>query len=301
MILMEGKDHHFSIKERETYIIELKIKIRSMKQFVFLQTCNRVELYYGDGEASEYITKHLFRVASGLESKMLGEGHILGQIRRAYVLAINNCHISPGLHRLFQYAIHTGKRVRTETSISKGAVTHSLATIRLLKKEYLHLKNSTILIIGVNKLTQNIAQLLLKIGCKKIVIVNRTIEKSKKLAQETGCAYAPYNFMLEQIHDSDIIITAVSHTEPIIWYTDLSIKHPVTIIDLGVPRNVDPELAKNPKVKLFNLEDVEANIEQNIKERTGEVIHAERIIDEEIIKYKQTFKRQLYYVKNSFS
>jgi len=299
MILFEGKDRSFPIVELEAYIDE--VKARALGRFVYLQTCNRVELYRGDGEALRSVARHLFRVAAGLESKMLGEGHVLGQVRRAYLASIEQRNISPGLHRLFQHAIHTGKRVRAETAISRGAVTHGQAAVGLLAKNVPHLQDSSILIIGANRLTGNVVIGLCSEGCRQITIVNRTIEKAQELAEKASCAYAPYAHLSDRIGYADVIVTAISYSGPIIRSVDLPVDRTVTIVDLAVPRNVDPKTADNARIRLFNLEDVEAAMERTIAGRAFEVLRAEEIIDEELISYYGSFERSNRRVENPFA
>jgi len=136
MIEFIGKDHRLAIEKRESYIPEIA-PFREGAH-VYLQTCNRVELYRGDGIADKDIVEHLFRVVSGLESAMIGESHIQGQVKRAYGESIDNEHISGGLHRLFQAVLRCGKRVRTETGISEGAVSHSHAAVIALMPRLSH-------------------------------------------------------------------------------------------------------------------------------------------------------------------
>ncbi len=148
----------YSLEERAEYFSGLQID--GTIPHVFLQTCNRIELYWGEGNVIPSVIRHLYRVASGLESEIIGERAIQGQLKKAYQTAISKYKLSPELNRLFQTAIHTGKRVRTETKISEGAVSYSLATVNILKETDIDLKNTIVTIIGVNKLTEDILKFL---------------------------------------------------------------------------------------------------------------------------------------------
>jgi len=281
MIRLYGKDHTSSLDEREAFIRDCMPLRRG--PHVYLQTCNRVELYVGDGQAPVDVARHLFRVAAGLESKMIGEGHILGQIKRAFAQAIERRRASSGLMRLFQQAIRCGKRVRTETGISRGAVTHSLAAVALLKREALKLSpESRIVVIGVNHLTQNLIRLLQKQGMNTIVLTNRTTERGEECAQALGCRYEPLERLTVLIAISDIVITATSSSSPILRPEHIADTRRRIFIDLAFPRNIAPDVDGIAGVRLFSLADVEEAIDQALTLRAAEIRKAEAIIEEEI-------------------
>lgn len=291
MIEFIGKDHRLSVEERELYIPE--IAPEKVGEYIYLQTCNRVELYRGDGQADSNIVEHLFRVVSGLESKMLGESHIQGQVKRAYADAIKEHHISKGLHRLFQVALRCGKRVRSETEISTGAVSHSHAAVVALKKHVPPAKNGKVLIIGVNDLTERIARFL---GHGEnhydITFTNRTHAKALEIADSLGAGSIPLGDLEQEIQNFDAVVSATSSPDLIVhrsWFTSGTL--PV-FIDLALPRDIDPGLKPLPECELYNIEDLEDIVNRSVERRHDQIIAAEKIIAEEIEEYITTFNYQ---------
>ncbi len=286
MIQLLGKDHSVSVEEREAFIKVCACLRRG--PHVYLQTCNRVEIYKGDGLADPQIVEHLFRVTSGLESRMVGERHIQGQVKRAYIESVNGQHISSGLHRLFQAALHVGKKVRTGTEISKGALTHSMAVIELLSQECRPLDEKRVLVVGVHKTNENILKYLHACGCKSVVITNRTEGKAKETAQSFDFRSIAFHKRVDALNEADILITATSSDEPIFLPQSFSAGRSITVVDIAVPRDVDPLAGKIPGVTLFNVEDVEARIDQNLSNRKSEMLRAENIIRQEVERFSNT-------------
>lgn len=291
MIEFIGKDHRLTVEEREQYIPE--IAPEKVGSYIYLQTCNRVELYRGDGRADEDIVKHLFRVVSGLESKMLGESHIQGQVKRAYAESIREKHISKGLHRLFQVALRCGKRVRSETEISIGAVSHSHAAVVALKEHISPAQNGKVLIVGVNDLTARIARFL---GHGEnhydITFTNRTHSKAVELAEQLGAGCFQFDELEDKICNFDAVISATSSPDIIIhrpWFRSDSL--PI-LIDLALPRDIDPDLKQLAGCSLYNIEDLEEMVNKSVNRRHDQIEAAEQIIDEEIREYIATFEYQ---------
>lgn len=279
MIEFIGKDHRLTIEEREQYIPE--IEQFCVGNYVYLQTCNRVELYRGDGVAAYQIVEHLFRVVSGLESAMIGESHIQGQVKRSYLHSIENGMISGGLHRLFQAALRCGKRVRTETGISEGAVSHSHAAVFALKKHFQPARNAEVLIVGVNDLTERIVKFLGHgENHYQITVTNRTASKARKIADETGVSQIAFGSIKNEVTHFDAIISATSSPDLIILKEWFDGDHFPVLIDLALPRDIDPQLAD--KTTLYNLTDLERIVSDSLNRRTSEITHAELIIKEEV-------------------
>jgi len=267
-------------------IDELELEITKLQSFrsddhVWLQTCNRVELYRGDGSPKRSTVEHLFRVVSGLESSIIGESHIQGQVKRAYGEAIVENHISSGLHRLFQSALRCGKRVRTETAISEGAMSHSHAAVFALKRHLSPATNSSILIIGVNELTERIVKFLGH-GDQHfhITIANRTAEKARILADQTGAGQIAFGSLKNELSHYDAIISATSSPDILIDLDDFDEDSFPVLIDLAVPRDMDPRLAE--RTTMYNLTDCERIISESTIRRTSEIETAEHIIMQEI-------------------
>ncbi len=269
-----------SLTDREDYFKRLHREEAGAS--VFLQTCNRVELYYGDGDVPDEVARHLFRVVCGLESAIVGERAVQGQVKEAYQTACKQQKLPAGLHKLFECALQIGKRVRNETEISHGAVSHSLAAIEIIEKEQIDLTNARITIIGVNKLTEDIIKFLQNKGAKLVFLANRTMEKARKMAEPFGIDV----FNIADKHDylpkTDILISATSAPHAVIYKDDLSPDRKLLAIDLAFPRDIDPAVNDLENVTLYNLQDVERQMQDNIAVRSEEVAKAELMIEEEI-------------------
>ena len=254
-----------SLAEREEYFKNLEHK--DDDSAVLLQTCNRVELYYGNGDVPDEVARHLFRVACGLESAIIGEQAVQGQIKEAYMTAKRTKKLSAGMHKLFESALQIGKRVRSETQISHGAVSHSLAAIEIIEQEKIDLHNSRITIIGVNKLTEEIIKFLLNKKAELVFLANRTEEKARRMAEPYGIDIFRLKDKHKFLKDIDILISATSAPDAIIHSSDLTPGHPLLAIDLAFPRDIDPEVANMKGVTLYNLHDVEQKVKANISVR----------------------------------
>jgi glutamyl-tRNA reductase len=261
---------------------------------ILLSTCNRIEQYWGEGIVPENVLRHLYRVASGLESSLLGERAIQGQVKQAYTTATERFQLSPSLHKLFQTALHTGKRVRSETHIAEGAVSHSQVTVEILKQKQKNLQNKDVGIIGVNKLTEDILKYLSSCGAKNILLANRCIEKAQRAAKICNGTVVTLAHKQELLQRIDVLICATSAPHCIIKKEDVPTKNNLLIFDLAFPRDVDELVGRMEQVELLNLEDIERYARQNIKLRKGEIKKAERIINEEMVKFQQWQNFQRY-------
>jgi glutamyl-tRNA reductase len=250
-----------------------------------------MELYWGEGEASDDIVRHLFRVASGLESSLTGERAIQGQLKTAYAEAIGKYKLSSSLNRLFQTAMHAGKRVRTETGISKGAVSHSQVTVELLKKEKINLTAKKVGIIGVNKLTEDILKFLTDRNAINIFLSNRHVEKAEALAKLYNGTAVPLHEKRKMLAFIDVLISATSAPHSVVEAEDVPEGKEMLIIDLAFPRDVDPSLGDRPGIRLLDLEDIERFAQENLSLRLSAIHDAEAIIEEEI----QTFYKWYNY------
>ncbi len=282
-----------SLSEREAYFKELDLQ--EVGPSVLLQTCNRIERYYGDGEVPDEVARHLFRVVCGLESAITGERAVQGQVKEAYQAARKGQKLSTGLHKLFACALQVGKRVRNETLISHGAVSHSLAAIEIIEKERVNLQNAHITIVGVNKLTEEILKFLQNKKAKMVFLANRTEEKARRMAEPFGIEVFRLEDKQRFLHDTDILISATSAPEAIIGPDDLTPGRPLLAIDLAFPRDIDPAVAEMPGVKLYNLHDVEQQVKANIQVREDEVQKAEQLIEEQIEELHEIMQRRAKY------
>jgi glutamyl-tRNA reductase len=294
MIQYKSINHqNTSLSDREKFFKEFNRD--GVGPSVFLQTCNRVELYYGDGDIPDDVARHLFRVVCGLESAITGEKAVQGQVKDAYLAARNSQKLPAEMHKLFESALQIGKRVRNETEISHGAVSHSLAAIEIIEQENIDLQNARITIIGVNKLTADIIKFLQNKGAKLVFLANRTEEKARKMAQPFGIEVYTLDNKATFMQDTDILISATSAPDAIICKSDINPNHKLLAIDLAFPRDIAPDVTEIEGVTLYNLHDVEQKVKDNISIREDEVQKAEALIEEEIAELHDIMERRRRY------
>ena len=284
-----------SLEDREAYFHDLHRPEGS----VLLQTCNRVELYYGEGDVPDDVARHLFRVTAGLESALIGERAVQGQVKDSYQQAQLKYRLSAEMHKLFSCALQVGKRVRTETEISQGAVSHSLAAIEIIQQEHVNLSRSRITIVGVNKLTADILKFLKNKGAQMVFLANRSQIKAHQLADPLGISVFELHDKNHFLADTDILISATSAPHALIYGTDIPTNKSLLAIDLAFPRDIDASVGTLPNVKLYNIRDVEQRVRENISVRQTEVVRAEAIIEEEIAELQDTLCRRKQYLKQA--
>ena len=275
----------FNLEEREALIDAIRIDEKI--PHILLKTCNRTELYWGEGEIPIPVIRHLYRVASGLESGLVGERAIQGQLKNAYREACERYKLSSQLHKLFQTAMHTGKRVRTETGISEGAVSHSQLTVDILKKEFIHWNQKIVSIIGVNKLTEDILKFLTAKQTVSVFLSNRNLEKAEMLAKQYLGIAVSLHKKKQMLALTDILICATSAPHTIIKQEDIPSGKEMLIFDLAFPRDVEISLASKKGIRIFDLDDVEQFAKNNLTRRSKEIEKAERIIEHEINKLQK--------------
>ncbi|MFA5928599.1 MAG: glutamyl-tRNA reductase [Candidatus Margulisiibacteriota bacterium] len=281
MIELISKDLRCTLEEREKFSRELPVLALPK---VHLHTCDRSEIYYGAGQARENVVSHLYRVTAGLEAALLGETAIQGQVKEAY---LSHCRqeLSPGLHFLFQNALRVGKRVRTETRLSRGAVSHSQVVLEMIKRKDLLKPEARILIIGAGNLNRKVVRYLVGHGGKTFFVANRTLAKAKALAEKIGGQALSMAHLYQILPEMDLVISATAAPHFIIRADKFTPRKEMHMFDLAVPRDIDPVLAKHSQVKLYNIEDIEKEIDQNRSIRQGEVTKAQKIIEQEVEKY----------------
>lgn len=267
-------------------MINLEIKRKNRNEIsqpgsVILKTCNRSEIYSGSGDIPENVIRHLFRITTGLESSLIGENAIQGQVKDAYLRA-SNTQLSSSIHKLFQRALYVGKKVRTETGINKGAVSHSQAAVDLLLNLKLNLNNSNITLIGAHNMNEKILYHLVRKGAKTLFLGNRTYNKARTLAER----YTSKAFYLKDLNNilkkTDILITATSAPHTIINLNNFPDEKEMTIVDLAVPEDVDKKVRELKSVKYFNNVGVEKTVNQNLNLREKEINLASEIVEEEV-------------------
>jgi len=257
---------------------------------IVLKTCNRTEIYSGDGEIPKDIIKHLFRVTTGLESSLIGEKAIQGQVKEAYKLASNNLK-SSSLHKLFQRALNVGKNVRTNTDINRGAVSHSQATVDLLIKLNINLKDSFITLVGAHNLNEKIICYLLNKGAETVFLGNRTFSKAKEISAK----YNSQAFHLDDLNiilkKTDILITATAAPHAVIHRDNFPMDKSMTIIDLALPADTDLDVQNLKNVQYINNSGVEQTVNLNLNKRGLELKKASIIVENEVELFLEKLQR----------
>ncbi len=305
----------FSFSPKQIIEVNRLLKEKGISsENLVLSTCNRMEIYAVAREGSDYIDsvkeflsrfhnlsltdykdifyvyrdkeaiEHLFRVASGLDSMIIGEMEILGQVKKAYQDARESRSTGKVLNRLFEKAFNTAKKIRTDTSVGRGAVSVSSAAIRLAKKILGDLSDKVALIIGAGTIGEQLVLYLKKNGIKNILVANRTLEKAKVLTEKFAATAVSFDEFRQKLGEVDIVITSTGAPHCIIHKADIiglmpeRKQKPLFIIDLAVPRDVEAEVNKIDNVYLYNIDDLQKIVEQNISLRKNELDTCNRII-----------------------
>lgn len=310
---------YFDDQKRAAFL-KLILPLNSIiKEAVVFSTCNRMEVYVMTNNlrevqdvllnalaeihqverimlesviytfSCEAAVEHLFRVASGLESMVLGENEILGQVRDAYFKCNEAGSVKQGLKRLFEKTIQVGKFVRSRTSINEGACSVSSVSFDLMLEKTESFPEKKILVIGTSKMGVGFIEKSKKNKITDITIVNRTEEKAKELSKHYQCKTFPFNELNNRFRDYNIIYTATGAKSYILTHNDSldndlvtgsnrATAHPILILDVGVPRNVDPELGKSKGITLVSIDDLKSISQHNLQKRHEEVSHVEEII-----------------------
>lgn len=297
-----------------------------VEEAVLLSTCNRTEIYcrfafleaehikkllwwwqnslrVSDDMASyvyvhqgEQAVRHLLRVASGLDSMILGEPQVLGQLKSAYQVANEENAIRRDFSRLFQLSFSTAKKIRTATHIATYPVSVAFAAVSLAKKIFSHLYIATVVLIGAGENTELILQHLVTKKIKRIVILNRTLEKAKLLANRYGVEYDALDKLLVHLAQADIVVSSVANQHPILCQQHIekaflgAKRRPMLMIDLGVPRNISPALGEHDDIYLYSVDDLQGIIQQNKKHREKAAIEAEAIVSRSVDYYMNWIK-----------
>src|SRR6266550_540609 len=240
--------------------------------------------------------RHLFRVTSSLDSMVVGEPQVLGQVRKAYSIALEAGTTGRILNRLVHHAFRVAKRVRTETGIGANAVSISYMAVELGKKIFNSLAGRTALLIGAGEMAELSARHLLNAGVSRLLLANRTEERAGRLAAELGGETINFDGLSDYLAEADIIICSTAADQYVITEQmareALSKRRnrPSFFIDISVPRNIDPTVGKIPNVFVFDIDDLESVISSNIREREREAERAELIIESEIMQFQQALR-----------
>lgn len=235
--------------------------------------------------------RHLFRVSSGLDSMLIGEAEILGQVREAYRAAHGNGGTGPVLNRLFQGALEVGKRVRSETELGTRPMSVASAGVKLAERIFGKLDQRTALVLGAGTIGEQVVSQLRDREVAHLYVMNRSKEKAEQLAREFDGKVLPWGEWEHALTLPDLIVSSVSSEDPVLLRD--TVKHAMAarknrallLMDLGVPRNIDPSLADLYNVYLYNLDDLTEIVRQNRTAREQEIPHAEEIVDEHVTKF----------------
>lgn len=248
-------------------------------------TCNINECFYS--KTGIAAAEHLITVASSLDSMVVGETEILGQVKQAYMLAIEkqpNCKL---LHNIFQHALKAAKRVHTDTDISKGRVSVSSIAVEFTQKIFDRLADKTAMIVGAGESGESTLSRLVEKGVRNIVVVNRSLEKAQAIAQQYGGRAIPFDLLEEFLPQADIVISSTSAPHCVIT-TDIvrraiarRNKMPMLFIDIAVPRDIEYSVGEIENAYLYNIDDLQKIAEENMAQRWDAIQHAKAIIKEE--------------------
>jgi glutamyl-tRNA reductase len=243
----------------------------------------------------ENAVRHLFRVASSLDSMVVGEPQVLGQVRHAYSLAVEAGTTGRVLNRLVHHTFRVAKRVRSETGIAANAVSISYMAVELGTKIFESLKGSTVMLIGAGEMAELSARHLVNAGASRVIIANRTEETARQLADEFGAISISLEKMDRFLAEADVVICSTGSPGYVLT-EDRTRKalerrnRPTCLIDISVPRNIDPAIGNVRNVFLFDIDDLESVISSNIREREREAERAELIVQSEVMQFQQTLR-----------
>jgi glutamyl-tRNA reductase len=280
-----------------------------LDEIVLLSTCNRVEIYGTTRHATRHIksllqllcaepsaldphiyvyegaaaVRHLLRVTAGLDSMVLGETEITGQIKSAYEIARNAGLTGRVLNRLFQRAFQATKEIRTRTGIGRGTVSIKSTAVELIGKT--DLSQQSIMVLGAGEMAECCLRLLVKKGARSILVANRALDRAINLAIQYGGQAVCLGDCLFEMPDVDVVIAATSSAETLLYRDDIerlmeARRHrPLLLIDLAVPRNIEPTVGGLENVSLYNIDDLEGAAREAVRNREGELAACHRIID----------------------
>jgi glutamyl-tRNA reductase len=289
--------------------------VAAAREAVALSTCNRTELYIVEddadaaptvwaalserlgAEASGYgyvrrdreAVAHLFRVASGLDSMVLGEAQIHGQVRDAW--EVSRAHSGPMLNRLFQTALLVAGRVRNETSIARGAASVSSASVQLAKQIFGALAGKRAMVLGAGEMAELALECLADQGVRTSIVANRTFERAVEVAERYGAMPMHYDECWSELANVDVLVcsTAAPHAVVTVEHVRPALAtrgdRPLCILDIAMPRDVDPAVGRLDNVFLYNLDDLQSVVSSNLERRRGDVPTAEELIEGEVARY----------------
>lgn len=335
-ILALGHNHEtatIDIRERFAFgpeqLVEALARVRtapSVRESVILSTCNRNEIYSvvtdinaALSELSRFLTdfhqvepdlvdhcfhsleqeravEHLFSVASGIDSMVVGETQISAQLKSAFDSARQTATTGPILNRLFTAAFEAGKKVRRHTRVSEGSVSVSSCAVELARKIFTPLEDKVVLLVGAGETCRQTARILRDHGVSKFIVANRTVERAAALADRLGGSAVSLDHLADTVSRADIVITSTSSPGHLLTASDVRTlmqgrrNSPLFFIDLSVPRDIDPAVRSMDNVFRYDIDDLSAIAEENRSRRTTEVVKAGEIIRNEVIAFMSWYR-----------
>jgi glutamyl-tRNA reductase len=316
-------DHrgYFSLSDSQLHALFLDAKEKGIQDLLLINTCNRTEIYawtFSDTELVELLCTHsegtqdsfnkigysfedekgihhLFRVGTGLESQILGDFEIIGQIKQSFYRSKKMGLAQGNLERLTNSVIQASKRIKTETQISSGATSVAFASVQYILKNVRDIAQKNILLFGTGKIGANTCENLVKHSQNDhIVLINRTQEKAEKIAGKFPVQVKPFGELTASILESDVLIVATSSQKPTITADLIHNNKPLLILDLSLPRNVDPSLKDRPNTKVIHLDELSQITDATFEKRKKFIPQAEGIIDEVKLEFLEWLEHRKY-------
>ncbi len=302
-----GVRGQFAINPSQYVLLTQKAKETGISEFFVLSTCNRTEIYGLAHSADELIhllcsetaggekefkqlcyikngqlaVSHLFEVAAGLDSQILGDYEIVGQIKQAARIAKENGFMGTFMERLVNNVLQSSKAIKSQTQLSGGTVSVSFAAIQFLKEQVADFSQKNILVLGTGKIGSNTCKNLVDyLGARNITLINRTEDKAVQLASELNLQTAPYETLEQQVALADVIIVATNAATPVITKAGLLNSTPKILIDLSIPNNIEPAAGELQHITLVNVDGLSAINDKTLQNRLAEVPKAIAIIEE---------------------
>ena len=302
--------------ERLAALLLEQNKHSSLNDLVVVSTCNRTEVYAMTEDADSVLTwlaqvnnidvkqlihhvyryenaqavTHLMRVASGLDSLMLGEPQILGQVKSALALSKDAETVSPELNSVFEYAFYAAKRVRSETSVGSHAVSMGYSVAQLASQVFSHPEKLTVMVVAAGEMNSLVAKHLAEMGVAKILICNRSRERADLLAQEIAhqvdVEIIPFTELAQNLHRADVVSSCTGSLHQVIEYSDVKVAlkkrryQQMLMVDLAVPRDIDPKVESLDNVYLYGVDDLQSVIDENLAQRRQAAVEAEIMVNQ---------------------
>lgn len=332
-IFCVGLSHHTAdVETRENFIgdaeTECLLRKSGCTEALLLNTCNRVEVYAASEKRvsteeiarclarqireerpaepptfyryeENHCAQHLFRVVSGIDSMVVGETEVLGQVKKAYEASRNSGAAGANLHRLFQRAFRVAKQVRSRTEITRGAVSVGSVAVDLAQRIFGDLAACKVLVLGAGENSERTARALVSRGVTQLRVSNRSSERAVELTRQVGGVAIPFEQWRDECRNIDILITSTASEEPLLREPDLApvlrrrTNRPLFIIDIAVPRDVDPAVNEMEGVYLYDIDSLQSVAEQSMAQRRQQVAAAEKIIAEHVAGFAESIARGL--------